>query len=104
VVAGELARNFSELRPEFCGEPGLARPPCQTTYAAHAEKGEEEKPGRQKAKAKPRAPRKNIQKIVGRGKFAFVSTFRESPITGLNWGAFFNLAPSIKPDICSQHI
>jgi len=28
------------MRPELCGKQGLARPPHQTTYAAHDEQGE----------------------------------------------------------------
>jgi len=42
--------------------------------------------------------------IAFREKFDFVGAFRDSPITGLDWGAFFNLPPSIKRDICYQSI
>jgi len=102
VMAGERARRFSELPPEFDCEPRPARQRRRTTYTAEDEEGEEETPGRPKAKAKPTAPRKPIWMMAGREKFDFVGAFRDSPITGLNWGSFFDLAPSVKQDICYQ--
>ena len=60
VMAGERARHFSVLPPEFDGEPGPASECRWTTYTVDDEEGEEETPGRPKAKAKPRAPQKPI--------------------------------------------
>jgi len=92
------------LPPEFDGEPGPARQRRRTSYTADDEEGEEETPGRPNAKAKPRAPRKPIRMMAGREKFDFVGAFRDSPVTGLNWGSFFDLAPSVKRDICYQPV
>ena len=102
VMAGERARRFSELPPEFDCEPRSARQRRRTNYTAEDEEGEEETPGRPKAKAKPSAPRKPIWMMAGREKFDFVGAFHHSPVTGLNWGSFFDLAPSVKQDICNQ--
>ena len=52
VMAGERARGFSDLPPEFDGEPGPLSRRRRTTYAAEDEQEEEETPGRPKAKAK----------------------------------------------------
>jgi len=101
-MAGERARPFSELPSEFDGEPAPARQHRLTTYTADDEEGEEETPGRPNAKAKPRALRKPIRMMAGREKCDFVGAFHDSPITGLKWGSFFNLAPSVKRDICYQ--
>ena len=38
--------------------------------------------------------------MAGREKFDFVGTFQDAPVVGLNWGFFFDLAPSVKKDIC----
>lgn len=38
--------------------------------------------------------------MAGREKFDFVGAFRDAPVIGLNWGSFFDLAPSVKKDIC----
>jgi len=40
--------------------------------------------------------------MAGREGLDFVGAFRDSPVTGLNWGSFFDLAPSVKRDICYQ--
>jgi len=102
VMAREQACRFSELPPEFDGEPGPVRQRCRTTYTADNEEAEEETTGRQTAKAKSRAPRKPIPMMAGRAKFDFVGTFHDSHVTSLNWGSLFDLAPSIKRHICYQ--
>ena len=96
VMAGERARRFSDLPPEFDGETGPASRRQRTTYGAD-EEAEEATTGKRKTKTPfPRAPRKPIRLMAGREKFDFVGAFRDSPVTGLNWGSFFDLAPSVK--------
>jgi len=103
-MAGERAHCFSELPPEFDAEPGLSSQRARTSYAAEGDEEEEEViPVKRKGKwTVPRAPRKPIRMMVTRQKFDFVGAFCDSPVTGLNWGSFFDLAPSVKRDICHQ--
>jgi len=102
VMAGERARRFSDLPPEFDSETGPASRRQRTTYGADKE-AEEATTGKRKTKAPfPRAPCKPIRLMAGREKFDFVGAFRDSPVTDLNWGSFFDLAPSVKRDICRQ--
>jgi len=95
VMAGERARRFSELPPEFDGEAGPA------SQRPRNDDVEEMIPqGRTIKQLKQRARRKPIRMMAGREKFDFVGAFREAPVQGLNWGSFFDLAPSVKQDIC----
>jgi len=95
VMAGERARRFSELPPEFDGEAGPASQRPRTDDL------EEMIPqGLTIKQPKQRARRKPICMMAGREKFDFVGAFREAPVQALNWGSFFDLAPSVKQDIC----
>jgi len=38
--------------------------------------------------------------MASREKVDFVGAFCDTPVTGLSWGSFFNLAPSVKKGIC----
>ena len=49
VMAGERARHFSDLPPEFDGDPGPSSQHRRTSYAADDEEEEKETPGRSKA-------------------------------------------------------
>ena len=102
VMAGERARRFSDLPREFEGEAGPASQRPSTTYGGGDEdEVEEVAPGKRKVKTPvSRAPRKPIRMMAGREKFDFVGAFRDAPVTGLKWGPFFDLAPSVKRDIC----
>jgi len=94
VMAGEKARRFSELSSEFDGEAGPATQRCRHEEADHvAEISPEARKIRQ---AVSKAPCRPIRMMVGRDKFDFLGAFQEAPFTGLNWGSFFNLAPSVK--------
>ncbi|KAG0138077.1 hypothetical protein HOY82DRAFT_596726 [Tuber indicum] len=75
VMAGERARRFSD--------------PAGGIPEVHITK-----------QPVPKVKRKPIRMMVGREKFDFVSAFRDAPVRGLNWGSFFDLAPSVKKDIC----
>ncbi|KAG0124389.1 hypothetical protein HOY82DRAFT_617744 [Tuber indicum] len=99
VMAGERARRFSELPPEFEGEEGRA------VQRRRTEDNDDDVIGITPGKGKIRTsasktPRKPIRMMVGREGFDFVGAFRDAPVTGLNWGSFFDLAPTVKRDIC----
>ena len=95
VMAGERARRFSDLPPEFNGEVG---PASQRQRTGNGEEANPELRGiRQPI---PKVKRKPIRMMAGREKFDFVSAFRDAPVLGLNWGSFFDLAPVVKKDIC----
>lgn len=98
VMAGERARRFSERQPEANGEAGPAqqrpkRNDPEVVVGAAPENREQKVPV-------SRLPRKPIRLMGGREKFDFVGAFRDAPVIGLNWGSFFDLAPSVKKDIC----
>ncbi|RPA91059.1 hypothetical protein L873DRAFT_1820083 [Choiromyces venosus 120613-1] len=95
VMAGERAPRFSELPPEFDGEAGPASQRQRTDDI-------EEVISEARAVGQPvsRAKRKPIRMMAGREKFDFVGAFRDAPVLGLNWGSFFDLAPTVKNDIC----
>ncbi|RPA90538.1 hypothetical protein L873DRAFT_433031 [Choiromyces venosus 120613-1] len=95
VMAGERTRRFSELPPEFDGEAGPASQRQRTDDV-------EEVISEARAVGQPvsRAKRKPIRMMAGREKFDFVGALRDAPVLGLNWGSFFDLAPTIKKDIC----
>ena len=99
VMAGERARRFSELPPEFDGEEGPASRRRRTQEddddAATVGQGT-----RNLKSAASKVLRKPTRMMAGREKFDFVGAFRDAPVTGLNWGSFFDLAPSVKKDIC----
>ncbi|RPA89718.1 hypothetical protein L873DRAFT_593512 [Choiromyces venosus 120613-1] len=95
VMAGERAPHFSELPPEFDGEAGPASERQRTDDV-------EEVISEARAVGQPvsRAKRKPIRMMAGREKFHFVGAFRDAPVLSLNWGSFFDLAPTVKEDIC----
>ena len=99
VMAGEKARRFSELPPEFDGQAG------PSTQRRIEEKSDHDgiaqgRPGKRKIKpAVSRVTRRPIRMMAGWEKFDFVGAFRDAPVTGLSWGSFFDLAPSVKKDI-----
>ena len=95
VMAGERARRFSELPPEFDGEEGPTRQ-RQRTEALEEVLAESRTSKQPISKTK----RKPIRMMAGREKFDFVGAFRDTPVLGLNWGSFFDLAPAVKKDIC----
>ncbi|RPA95357.1 hypothetical protein L873DRAFT_1813062 [Choiromyces venosus 120613-1] len=95
VMAGERARCFSELPLEFDGEAGPASQRQRTDEVK--EVISEARAVRQPVS---RAKRKPICMMAGREKFDFVGAFRDTPVLGLNWGSFFDLAPTVKKDIC----
>ena len=101
VMAGERVRRFSELPEEFEGE---AAPPHQrqkTRYDDDDDDAAEVTLGKRKIKpAISKTTRRPIRMMAGREKFDFVGAFRDAPVTGLSWGSFFDLAPSVKKDIC----
>jgi len=97
-MAGEKARRFSELPSEFDGEAG---PATQRRRTDEGNNVVEVTPGVGKVKqVVSKVPRKPIRMMMDRKKFDFDGAFREAPVTGLNWGLFFDLAPSVKRDIC----
>ena len=62
---------------------------------------EEVAPGKRKVKTPvSRVLRKPIRMMAGREKFDFVGAFCDALVTGLKWESFFDLAPSVKRDIC----
>jgi len=95
VMAGERARRFSDLPPEFDGEAG---PASQRQRTGHME--EVVSDARPVKQPLPKTKRKPIRMMMGREKFDFVGAFRDAPVLGLNWGSFFDLAPTVKKDIC----
>jgi len=95
VMAGERARRFSELPEEFDGEAGPASQRPRTEYGQGVDPE-----GRSIKQPVSRAKRKPTRMMAGREKFDFVGAFRDAPVLGLNWGSFFDLAPSVKKDIC----
>jgi hypothetical protein len=85
VMAGERARRFSELPPEFDGEPG---PSGQRRKIANNDNDNvmETTAGKRKVRsAVSRVVRKPIRMMAGREKFDYIGSFREAPVTGLNW-------------------
>jgi len=103
VMAGERARRFSELPREFDGKGGPASQRPRTAYGGDDDNDEVEEvtPDKRKVKtAVSRGPRKPIRMMAGHEKFDFVGAFRDALVTGLKWGSFFDLAPSVKRDIC----
>ena len=98
VMAGEKARQFSELSPESDEEAG---PATQGRRTEESDEVVEITPeGRKVKQTVSKTSRKPIRMMVRREKFDFVGAFREAPVTGVNWGSFFDLAPSVKRDIC----
>jgi len=98
VMAGEKARRFSELSPEFGGETG---PATQRRKADESDDVVEViQDGRRVKQPVSKVSRKPIRMMAGREKFDFVGAFREAPVTGLSWVSFFDLVPSVKRDIC----
>jgi len=95
VMAGERARLYSELGPEFEGEEGPASQRQRT--GSVEEVNPDNRPMKQPVS---KAKRKPIRMMAGREKFDFVGAFRDAPVLGLNWGSFFDLAPAVKKDIC----
>jgi len=95
VMAGERARRFSDLPPEFDGKEGPASQRQRTGNGG--EVNPEIRPIKQPVSKTKRKP---IRMMAGRQRFDFVGAFRDAPVLGLNWGSFFDLAPTVKKDIC----
>ncbi|KAG0135427.1 hypothetical protein HOY82DRAFT_536723 [Tuber indicum] len=102
VMAGERARRFSELPPEFEGEAGPASQRQRQSNDHEEDEVVEVFPHGRKIKSTSKRPplRRPIRMMAGREKFDFVGAFRDAPVIGLNWGSFFDLAPTVKKDIC----
>jgi len=99
-MVGEKARQFSELLPEFDGEAG------PSTQRRREDESDDDgiaqgTPGKRKIKpAVSRVTRRPIRMMAGREKCDFVGALGDAPVTRLSWGSFFDLAPSVKKDIC----
>jgi len=102
VMGGERARRFSDLPQDFEGEAGPTSQRPRTTYGGGDDDDVEEvAPGKRKVKTPvSQASGKPIRIMAGREKFDFVGAFRDAPVTSLKWGSFFDLAHSVKRDIC----
>ena len=87
VMAGEHARQFSELQHDSNDEDG---PACRGQKQNSPEVVMEATTRKKKQKAAVlRSAQKLISLMAGSAKFDFVGAFRDAPVVGLNWASFW---------------
>jgi len=90
AMGGERARRHSEVQ-ETSGTP--VEPLSQRRRFNYQQPGQDS-PQRMVAKQKGKRP--PIRLMVDQNRFDFVAGFRDTLVTGLSWGQFFDLAPEAK--------
>ncbi|RPA92244.1 hypothetical protein L873DRAFT_1847811 [Choiromyces venosus 120613-1] len=94
VMAGEKARLRSKLTESSASAEG--QPPRQRLRTTLAEQDKNNKQPRQKKLPTRQSGHRPIRLMAGRQGFDFISGFRDTEVTGLTWGQFFDLSPEGK--------